>query len=156
MYLLPLTPEKSGGREPSGSKKDGRFFILHISRVALEAFSLGFMGGEVSLFLQIWGAVTFLGQDSPVSHIFSFSLKLRPSATLMGITLPIPSDSFFDRFCLCTDFQKRGLAPHVHMPQRRIFSVLNFDDDLFFWIFAVTKTGKPSQIWYSFPWRYAQ
>jgi len=45
------------------------------------------MGGEVSLFLQIWGAITFLGQDSPVSHIFSFSLKLRPSATLMGITV---------------------------------------------------------------------
>jgi len=34
-------------------KKDGRFFILHIFRVALEAFYLGFMGGDVSLFLQI-------------------------------------------------------------------------------------------------------
>jgi len=47
MCLLPLTPEKSGGREPSGSKNDKKFFILHIFRVALEAFSLGFMGGEV-------------------------------------------------------------------------------------------------------------
>jgi hypothetical protein len=69
--------------------------MLHIFRVALEAFYLGFMGGEVSLFLQIRGAKTFSGQDSPVSHIFSFSLKLRPSATLMGITLPIPSDIVF-------------------------------------------------------------
>ena len=69
--------------------------MLHISGVALEAFSLGFMGGEVSLFLQIRGAKTFSRQDSPVSHIFSFSLKLHTSATLMGITLPIPSDIIF-------------------------------------------------------------
>jgi hypothetical protein len=81
-----------------------------------------------------------------MAYALPVSGNLHIQATLMGITLPIPSDSFFDRFCLCTDFQKRGLAPHVHMPQRRIFSVLNFDDDLFFWIFAVTKTGKPSQI----------